>query len=219
MRHGCMLLQREMSIAFIEEYILPNHVRLGKSALGVTELQVNLFMNIAAIAIFVNARTWFLERLFDRPDSLQSFVFHNNRIGRLNCRIFIYCGNRRHRITDHANLFNAECMFILADRENPIWDGQVTTRDNRHNTWNSQSFRRIDPYNSRMRQWAAQEFGKEHAWKLNVVGITSLPRTLRTCIHFTKVFSDYFERGRASGRVGERESGRAVGSHGHQGSR
>src|SRR5213079_414431 len=55
-RDGGMLLHREVRTPFEEEEILPHHVALGDASVGIAELQIDEFVEVAAVAVVVNAR-------------------------------------------------------------------------------------------------------------------------------------------------------------------
>ena len=54
--HRRMLLHRQMSVAFVEESVFANQIGFGKAFVNVAEFKRDFLVNVAAVAVFVNAR-------------------------------------------------------------------------------------------------------------------------------------------------------------------
>ena len=70
--HRRMLFHRQMSVAFVEESVFANQVCFGKTFVNVTEFKRDFLVNVAAVAVFVNARfidqqSFFYTPLFSVP--------------------------------------------------------------------------------------------------------------------------------------------------------
>ena len=87
-------------------------------------------MNIADIAVLVNARLFNQHRFFNRGDGVQGFVLNFDQVHCVEGDVFINRSNRGYRITDEANLVDAECVFVLANRKDAIRNRHVFASNN-----------------------------------------------------------------------------------------
>ena len=194
LRDGGVLLHRQVRVAFVEESVFANQIGLGEAFFDVAEFQRDFLVNVAAVAVFVNARLVDQNRFFDRGDRVERFVLDFDQIHRVEGDVFIDRRDGRHRIADEAHLVDAERVFILADRKNAVGDRQVFAGDDRKHAGQRQRFRNVDALDQRVRQMAAQDFAEEHARQHDVVGKLRLAGALRARIDLAKRLADYVQR-------------------------
>ena len=70
MRDRRMLFHRQVCIAFIKEHVFTHKIGLGKALFHVAEFKVYFLVNVAALAIVVNARLINHHCFFDTRDGL-----------------------------------------------------------------------------------------------------------------------------------------------------
>ena len=189
----CVLLHRQVCITFIEESIFANQISLSESFVGFTEFQRDFFMNVAAVAVFMNARLIYTDAFFNRRDCLQGFVIDLNQIHRVEGDVFINGGDRRYRIANEAHLVDAKSVFILTDGKNAVGNWQVLAGEHCQHTGQRQSFREIDAFDQGVWQVATENSAIEHARQKDVVGKLRLAGALGAGIDLAKGLADYIE--------------------------
>src|SRR6266498_5367835 len=65
MSNGGVLLHRQMGVAFIEENIFSNQIGFSEPLVRLAEFQAYFLMNVAAVAVFMNARLINTDAFFD----------------------------------------------------------------------------------------------------------------------------------------------------------
>ena len=60
-----VLLQRQVSVPFIEEDVLANQISFGESLFDVAEFERNFLVNVSLVAIVVNAGVFNQNRFFN----------------------------------------------------------------------------------------------------------------------------------------------------------
>ena len=144
MRDRGVLLHRQMGVAFVEESVFANQIGFGKAFFNVAEFQRDFLVDVAAVAVFVNARLVDHHRFFDRRDGVERFVFDFDQVHRIEGDVFINRRDRGDRIADEANLVDAERVFVLADGQNAVGNRQVFAGDNCEHAGQRQRFGNVD---------------------------------------------------------------------------
>ena len=70
-----MLFHWEMRVAFIEKSVFANQIGFRESLFHLAEFKRHLFMNIAAVSIFVDPGLVNHYAFFNRRNSLQPLIF------------------------------------------------------------------------------------------------------------------------------------------------
>ena len=128
MSDGGVLLHRQMRVAFVEESVFTNQIGFGETFFDVAKFQRDFLVNVAAVAVFVNARLVDQHRFFDRRDRVQRFILDFDQIHRIEGDVFIDRRNGRDRIADEAHFVDAERVFVLADRQDAVRNRQDLCR-------------------------------------------------------------------------------------------
>src|SRR6185436_9485721 len=69
MRNGRVLLHGQMRVAFVEKRVFANQVGFGESFIHIAELERDFLVDVAAVAVFVNARLVIIT-----PSSIEEIV-------------------------------------------------------------------------------------------------------------------------------------------------
>ena len=112
-----MLLDWQVRIALIEEGVFEHPIRLCERLLDITELQRHVLVNIAVVAVFVNARLGVIEPLF-RSAIVRSVSYSTSiRFERFESRHLVARNHGGDRISDEAHAIDASaCSSWLTGR-------------------------------------------------------------------------------------------------------
>ena len=190
MRDGGVLLHRQMRAALKEEKIFPHQIGRGNSRRRVAELEVDEFVEVAAVAIVVDLWLGMRDSFLRGVERLERRIDHLDEIERRGRRFFGRCRHRRHGIADEANFVEAQRMLVLRDGQNAEWNRQIPADEDGQHA--SQPLRRgdIDRDDARVRLGAAQQLAVQHAGEGEIVGKARRPRHLGDGIDFTEGFTD-----------------------------
>src|SRR6266404_5163437 len=188
-----VLLDRQMRVALIEESVLEDLVGFRESLIHVAEFERDTFVDVAFVAVIVNARSRSCEGFFGVGDRCEDFVLHLNQIESFK-RDQLFAGDYRgHWIADMADAVEAKRLFVLADRKNAIFDGEIFASEYEVDAGVRGGARNVDAANARVRVRRAKEFAMRHAGKGNVVGEAGLPGDFGASIHAAARATDYAE--------------------------
>src|SRR2546426_583427 len=104
-----------MRIALEEEQVLPDDIALGDPGVGIPKLQVDQLVQVAAVAIVVNARLGVRDRSFRGVERLQRLVGDCDEIEGGGRGLLARRRDGRYRIADKTDLVEAERMLVLGD--------------------------------------------------------------------------------------------------------
>ena len=99
-----MLFQRQMGVAFVEESVFANQIGLGETFFNIAKFQRDLLVDVAAVAVFVNARLLDQQRFINGRDRGQALIFDFDEIHRVEGRVFIDSGHGRDRVANETDL-------------------------------------------------------------------------------------------------------------------
>src|SRR4030095_119853 len=106
--------------------------------------------------------------------------------------VFVDCGDRGNRVPDESDFFDAQRVFVLADRKDSVRYWQIFAGYDCNHPRKLQRSGDIYAFDQSVRHWTSQHFGKEHARKDDVVGEAGLPGALGACVDLTQGFADDF---------------------------
>ncbi len=163
-----------MRVALVEERIFEDFVGFGEALLDIAKLKSDALVNVAFLAVIVDA--WFGsgEGFFGIGDGWQNLVFDIDQVQRLEGRQFFARNYCRNGIADVPHMIDAECLLVLTDGENAVLDGQVFSREDQIHSGMRDSTRCVDFLDACVRMWRAQQLAVGHPRQEDVVGVASL---------------------------------------------
>ena len=185
MRDGGVLLHRQMRAALKEEKIFSDQIGRGNSRRRVAELEVDEFVEVAAVAIVVDLWLGMRDSFLRGVERLERRIDHLDEIERRGRRFFGRCRHRRHGIADEANFVEAQRMLVLRDGQNAEWNRQIPADEDGLHASQPLRLGDIDRDDARVRLGAAQ-----HAGEREIVGKARRTRHLGDGIDFPEGFTD-----------------------------
>ena len=192
-RERGMLLDREMRVALEEEQVLENVVRPAKSFVDVAELERLQPVDVAALAVVVDARALGRERLFRRRDRRERPVLHVDQVERFERGELVLRDNRRHRVADVAHAVRGERVFVLRHRQDAERDRELLPCQDQMHAWHRGGAGDVDRLDRGVRDRRARELAVEHARQRDVVGEARLPGDLRAAVDAAARLADDVE--------------------------
>src|SRR6267378_100305 len=179
-----------MRAAFEKEQVLPDDVACRNPRVGIAELEVDELVQVAAIAVVMDARLGMRDRFFGRCDRLEWLVDDFDEIERRSRDLFAGGGNRRDRIADKPHLVDAQRVLVLGDGKNAERNRQIPSGEYGVDTLEARRSRGIDRADARVRLGAAQQLAVQHSRKREVIGESRRPRHLRDGVDFAQGLAD-----------------------------
>ena len=189
-RHCGMLLDRQVRIALIEERVLEHLVCIGERASDVSEFERDELVDVAAIAVLVDARVVVLQAVFGRRERPQRFVLDVDQIERFERSQLVACDDGSDRIADEANAIDGERVLVLAHGEDAVRNREVAAVQDEEHARVGARARRVDADNARVRRRGSQELTVHHARQHDVVGELRLTGRLRAAVDAAAGFAD-----------------------------
>src|SRR5712672_2109598 len=152
-----------MRVALIEESVFEDFVGFRKSLIDVAEFEGDAFVDVAFIAVIVDARRWRGQSFFGVGDGSEEFVFDFDQVQSLKGDQFFAGDYRGNRIANMAYMINTQGLLILTDRKDSVFDGEIFASENEIDARVRRSKGDVDATNARVRMRRAQEFTVEHA--------------------------------------------------------
>ena len=106
-RDRCVLLERQVRVAFVEEHVLEDVVGIGERLVDVAELHRHLLVDVAFDAVVMDPRFARRQRLVVVGDGRQPLVLHVDEVSGLGRGDLIARDDERDRIADEPNLVDA----------------------------------------------------------------------------------------------------------------
>ena len=121
-RHGRVLLDRQVRIALEEEHIVEDMVGAGDRGVDVAELERHRLVDVAVVAVVVDARLGVREAVGGRREGAQRLVPDLDQVDREIGGRFVARDHGGDRIADEADLVAAQRVLVVADRQNAVRD-------------------------------------------------------------------------------------------------
>ena len=119
-RHGRVLFDRQMRIALEEEHIVEHVIGAVDRLIDIAELQRHGFVDVAVVAVVVDARLGMREAVGGGRERAQRFVLDVDQVDGEIRRGFVARDDGRHRIADEADFVAAQGVLVVADRQNAV---------------------------------------------------------------------------------------------------
>ena len=126
----CVLLDRQVGVALIEEGVLEYAIRIGERLLDVAEAQRHGLVNVAGVAVLVNARFGVCKAFLRIGKRAERLVFHVDIVERFERRQLVARDDGGDRIADEADAIHRERVLVLADGKNAVRDREVPPGQN-----------------------------------------------------------------------------------------
>ena len=181
-RHRRVLLDRQVRIPLEEEHIVEQMIGGGEGGVDVAELERHRLVDVAVIAVVVNARLVVREAVGRPREGAQRLVCDVDQVDREIGGGFVARDDGRHRIADEADLVAAQRMFVVAHRENAVGDRKRFPGQHQVNTVDLRGLARVHADDPRVGLRRAQQPAVQHSRQDDVVGEARLPRDLGAAI-------------------------------------
>jgi hypothetical protein len=169
-------------IALVEEEILEDVIRCCERRFHVAELEGLQPVDVARLAVGMNARLRVLQRLERIRNGFQEPVFHLDQVQSLRRRLLVPGYHGGHRVADVAHVLRGERVFVLRHRQDAEADGKVLARQDEMHP--RVGLRVFCPYllDESMRMGRSQEAHVQHARQDEVVGEARLAGDLGAAV-------------------------------------
>ena len=165
-----MLFEREVRVPFEEEHVVEHVLRAGDGRVHVAELQRDELVDVALVAVVVNARLGMGEAVFRRRDRAQQLVLDVDERDRLGGRDLVARDHGRDRIADEPHLVRTERVFVVAHRQDAVRDRKRSPVSTRCTPGCAAAFDVSIADDARVRMRRAQQPAVQHARQDDVVG-------------------------------------------------
>ena len=189
-RYRRVLLHRQVGVAVVEEDVLEDLVGRREPGLQVAELQRHPLVDVAAVAVVVDARLGGGERLLDRGDGGERLVLDAHGERRLPGGVLGRRRHRHHRVADEADALGAEGVLVLRHRQDAEGDGEVFAGEEAEHSRHLLRGREVDAREPRVRHGRAHQAQKAHAGEEEVVGEFGDAGHLSPPVHATERLAD-----------------------------
>ncbi len=169
-----LLLHRQVRVALVEEQVLEHVLRFRQRLVDVAELVGLVAVDVALLAVVVNARLRIGERLLGAGDGRERPVLHFDQPERLACGLLVGRDHRRHRIADEAHASDGERIFVLRHGHDAVGNREIRAGEHQVDARMRLRARDVDRLDFRVRMRRAQQLAMQHARRAEVVGETQL---------------------------------------------
>ncbi len=188
-----VLLDWQMRIALVEEQILENVVGLGERFVHVAELEGLKAVDIALLAVALDARLGRRERLLGIGDGLERLVLDVDEIERLERGLLVAGDHRGDRVAHVAHALRRERVLVLRHRQDPEGDRKILAGEHEVHARACLRARHVDRFDRRVRMRRAQQLAMQHARQHHVVGEAREARHLGAAVHAAARLADHVE--------------------------
>ena len=182
-RHSRVLLDGQVRVALVEERVLEDVVRGGERRLDISEAQRHELVDIAGVAVLVDPRRVVGEAVVGVAERAQRLTLDVDQIQRLERGELVARDHGRDRIADEPYAVDGEGVFVLADRQNAVWDGDVLAGEHEVNTRMRERARGVDANEARVRKRGPQQLAVHHSRQHDIVRKASLSGDLRAPVY------------------------------------
>jgi hypothetical protein len=188
-----LLLHRQVRVALVEEQVLEDVVRIRQRFIDVAELVGLVAVDVAALAVVVDARLGIGEALFGRGDRRQGPVLHVDQLQRLGRGLLVDRDHRGHRVADVAHALARERMLVLRHRHDAVGDRELGAGEHQVHARMRLRARNVDRLDQRVRLRRAQQLAMQHARQDEVVGEARLADRLGAAVDAAARLADRVE--------------------------
>ncbi len=121
-RQRRVLLDRQVRAPLEEEHIVEHVVGAADGGIHVAELQGNRLVDVADVAVVVDAGLGVREAVVGAGVGAQRFVLHLDQVHGVGRRRLVTRDHGRHRVADEAHRLAAQRVLVVADRQHAIGD-------------------------------------------------------------------------------------------------
>src|SRR5882762_10846774 len=119
-----------MRVALIEERVFEDFVSFGETLVDIAEFQCDSFVDVALVAVIVDARRWRGQSFFRVGDRSEEFVFDFDQVQSLEGDQFFAGNYGGDRIANVADVSNAQGLLVLTDGKDSVFDGEIFASEN-----------------------------------------------------------------------------------------
>ena len=168
--HRRVLLHRQMRAALEEQEIFAYQIGGREPLVHVAELEVDELVEVAAVAVVVDARLRVRNGMLGVRDGRQRLVRHVDQLERGGRDVLAHRGHARHGVTHEPHLVDRQGVLVLAHRQDAERDRQVPSGQHGFHARERPGFRWVDAGDPGVGMGTAEQFGVQHARKEQVVG-------------------------------------------------
>ncbi len=123
---GRVLLDRQMRVPLEEEHVVEHMVGAGDRLVHVAKLQRDGAVDVTEVAVVVDARLRMLEAVGRRREGPQRLVLDVDELDRALGGGLVVGDHRRYGIADEPDEVAAECVLVVADRQDAVGDREAS---------------------------------------------------------------------------------------------
>jgi hypothetical protein len=114
-----------VGVALVEERVLEHAVGVGQCLFDVAEAERHRLVDVAGIAVLVDARLRMREAVLGIGIGAQRLVLDVDEVERFEGRQFVARDHGRHRIADEADAIDRQGMLVLAHRQDAVGNREI----------------------------------------------------------------------------------------------
>ncbi len=210
-RHRGLLLHRQVGVALVEEHVLEDVVGPGERLLDVAELVSLVAVDVAPLAVVVDARLGVGETFLGRGDGRERPVLDLDQVEGLGRGLLVHRDHRGHRVADVAHALARERMLVLGHRHDAVRDREIGAGEHQVHAAVRLRTRGVDRFHHRVRVRRAQQLRVQHARENEVVGEELLADRLGAAVDAAARLADGVKRSAVKARLPARLLGRVHG--------
>jgi hypothetical protein len=182
-RDARVLLERQMRVPLEEEHVVEHVIGGGDCLVHVAELQRDDLVDIAFVAVVVNARLRMREAVLRRRERAERLVLDVDEIEGALGGGFVGGNDRGHRIADEAHEIRAERVFVVADGQHAVRDRERGAGEHEVHARLGLGARRVDADDACVGMRRAEQLAVQHPREQQVVGESRLAGHFRAGVH------------------------------------
>src|ERR1700694_169945 len=189
-----------MGVAFVEKEVLEDVIGFRQRRVDVAKLECLQAVDVAALAVRMDARLRLGEGFFRTADGVENLVLNFDQIESLGCRLLILGDDGGDRIADVAYMLRGERILVLSDRQDAEGDRKVLAGQHQVDTGTLLRF--LDVYFSYqgVGMGRSQQLHVQHAGQEDVVSEARLAGDLGAAVDAAARLTDDVHA-RASARL------------------
>jgi hypothetical protein len=169
-RQRGVLFEGDVRAALVEKEVLVDAVGVREPSVDVAELHRDELVEVARVAVVVDARLGSRDGVFDRADRRQRLVVDFDRIERVERRVFVDRGDGGDGVSHVTNAVERERVLVLRHRKDPERDREVPTGRGGDDSGHPERLRHVDAGDPGVSHGRAEEPAVQHPGKEEIVG-------------------------------------------------